>query len=152
MFKALATIEITQKYQLEYYNSIGLLFPNHLFLHQDDRFLEFDIAEIKSIFFKRELDLRINYRFFVISVFLLALGYLLPDNLLSIRLLNFVPAILFLLLAVFRKNYSYKIMLYTHHSHYFTIPVNETYKEEACELLSLTKTKIKKNKSYLKVS
>ncbi|MGL2965811.1 hypothetical protein [Flavobacterium sp. XGLA_31] len=152
MIKNLPSNRTNKEYQLEYYNPIGLLFKEHIFLHENNKLLEFDIQEIKRIFFKKERNLKQNYLLLTLAFPLLMGSFFLNSNFELLRYSGYGLSVALLIFAVIKKTYQYKIALFTKHSHYFSIPVNEEYKDDACELISLTKAKIKKNKLYLKAS
>ena len=151
MFKTIPNAAINNDYELEYHNPVGLLFKNHVFLHDSNKILEFDIHEIKRLFLKKERDLKLNFLLLSIAAFLLVLAIILRDILVLYRLSSFGFAGLLLLAAMAKKTYQYKIILFTDHSHYFTVPISEEYKEDASELLSMTKNKMSKKSTYLKV-
>jgi len=71
--------------------------------------------------------------------------------------LNYKAAIfslsgILLVYSFFKKNYRYEIFLITANHNFTSIEVNATCKDQACELISLTKRKIKKNKQYQQAS
>jgi len=150
MIKRLPLTDVDKEYELEYYNPVGLLFKNQIFIHDYQKILEFDIQEIKHLTLKKERDLKVNFVLFCISSFLLIVTLFLKDIVVLYRFSSFGFAALFLLAAMAKKTYQYKIILLTDHSHYFTVPIDEAYKDDAFELLAKAKIKMETNKFYLK--
>ncbi|TBX67036.1 hypothetical protein EZL74_10280 [Flavobacterium silvisoli] len=138
-----------EDHKLEYFNTIGLLFQNHVYLNKNDELLEFDIKEIKRIYFRKQRDLKDNYCLFILSAVLagatLYLGSYLSQN---YKLPILIISGLLLLFSFLKKSYHYEIFLMTANHNFTAIEVNEANKDQACELISHTKRKMKKMKLY----
>lgn len=140
------------EYQLEYFNAIGLLFKNQLILNKNNKLVEFNIEEIKSIYFKKDRELHQNYLIFLIACSLFAFSIFFNNKEVLFQRIGIVMAIGILLYALLKRTYKYKIVLFTHYSHIFSIPVNVQDKEDASELIARTKRKVRTNKNYMQAS
>lgn len=138
------------KAQYDYYNAVGLLHDECLYLHNEHKLMQFDISTIKRLYLKKERDLSGNYKLLLSSLLLLLplLSATLYDR---VHLWGFLPAVLLLCYGLSKKKFTYIIVLFTSNSQLLNIAVSEDHKDEACELLSVAKSKIKTNKHYLKV-
>lgn len=152
MFNKITLSKEETDFQLEYYNSIGLLFRNQLFLNKNNKVVEFTIPEIKSIYFKKERDLNQNYIIFIIACALFTFSlYFITQDVMQQKIGILLSAAI-VLYALLKKTYSYSIVLFTNYSHIFSIPVNPQDKEDACELIARTKRKVRTNKKYMQAS
>jgi membrane-bound metal-dependent hydrolase YbcI (DUF457 family) len=140
------------EYQLEYYNSIGLLFSDQLILNKNNKLVEFNIQEIKSIYFKKERELTQNYLIFIIACSLFAFSIYFNNKEVLFQKTGIIMAVGILLYALVKRTYTYNIVLFTHYSHLFSIPVNYQDKDDACELIAKTTHKVRTNKNYMQAS
>jgi hypothetical protein len=152
MFNKITLSNPETEYQLEYFNAIGLLFRNQLFLNKNNNLVEFEIKEIKSVYFKKERDLSHNYILFVIACSLFALSLSFSPKIALYPQIGIGIALALLVYAILKRTYAYSIVLFTNYSHIFSIPVNPQDKEDACELLARTKRKLKTQKKFMQAS
>lgn len=152
MFNKITLTNPETEYQLEYYNAIGLLFRNQLFLNKNNKLIEFDIKEIKSVYFKKERDLTNNYIIFVFACCLLALSLSFSSKIALYPQIGIGSALAILIYAILKRTYAYSIVLFTNYSHIFSIPVNHQDKEDAAELLARTKRKLKTQNKFMQAS
>lgn len=139
-------------YQLEYYNTIGLLFNKHLILNKNNKLVEFSIDEIKSISIKKERELNLNYIIFIIACSLFTIALYFTNNELLFQKIGILTSVGVLVYAVLKRNYAYKIVLFTQYSHLFTIPITAEIKDDAHELVTKTKLKVRTKKNYMQAS
>jgi len=152
MFNKFSQTNLESEYQLEYYNAIGLLFKNQLFLNKNNNLLEFNIQEIKSVSLKKERDLTNNYLLFAVACLLFVLSLSLSAKIAWANNIGFGLAAGLLLYAILKRTFSYSIVLFTNYSHIFSIPVNPQDQEEACKLLDRTKRKLKVQNKFMLAS
>jgi hypothetical protein len=152
MFNKVSLTNPETEYQLEYYNSIGMLFKNQLFLNKNNKLVEFEIKEIKSVYLKKERDLTNNYLIFIIAASVFALSFSFSTKMALYPKIGIVTAIALLLYALLKRTYTYSIVLFTTYSHIFSIPVNHQDKEDVRELLARTKRKLKTQKKFMLAS
>jgi hypothetical protein len=152
MFNKITLTNPESEYQLEYYNTIGLLFRNQLILNKNNNLVEFDIDEIKSVYFKKERDLTNNYLIFIVACSLFALSLSFSPKMALYPQIGIGTALAILIYAILKRTYSYSIVLFTNYSHIFSIPVNHQDKEDACELLVRTKRKLKTKNEFMLAS
>ncbi|MBC7522920.1 MAG: hypothetical protein H7239_00545 [Flavobacterium sp.] len=107
MFKILPQTSESKDYELEFYNPMGLLFKNHIFLKDDNRILEFDTQEIKRLFLKKERNLKLNYLSLTVSCFLVVFTFF-QNDLATNKYISFGLASLFLIFALVKKMYDFK--------------------------------------------
>jgi len=152
MFQNLHLSKPESDYQLEYYNAIGLLFSDHLILNKDNKLIEFNIDEIKSISFQKERELNQNYLILLLGGALLTFSYYFTVKEILFQKIGILLAVSILLYALLKRSYAYKIVLFTQYSHLFSIPVNDQDKEDACELITKTTLKVRTHKKYMQAS
>ncbi|WP_333600849.1 hypothetical protein [Flavobacterium sp.] len=138
--------------KLEYYNALGLIFQNHVCLNRDNDLLQYEINDIKRIYFKKNRCLKNNYSLFMISLVMVVSTYLLRTYFINYIFFSFIIATCIMLFSLFKNYYSYSIMLITIDHNIISVPINETSKEKASKLVALIKRKIKNNNQYLKAS
>ncbi len=140
------------EYHLEYYNTIGLLFNDQLILNKNNKLLEFNIQDIKSIYFKKERELTQNYLIFIIACSLFAFSIYFNNKEILVQKIGIIIAFGILLYAFVKRTYTYNIVLFTQYSHLFSIPINDQDKDDACELIAKIKNKVRTNKNFMQAS
>ncbi|WP_162127903.1 hypothetical protein [Flavobacterium phycosphaerae] len=142
-----------QDNHLEHFNTIGLLFQNRIYLNKNDELVQFDISEIRRIYFKKQRNIKNNSFLFMLScIFATATVFLEKYLEQNYKLPLFLFSGMLLVYSLVKKSYRYEIFLITSNHNFTSIHVNAACKDQACELISLIKRKIKKNKQYQQAS
>lgn len=138
--------------KLEYFNAIGLIFQNHIYLNRNNALIQYEIDDIKRVYFKKERNLNQNFFSFITSLIIAFSSYASAAFLGNFKLIAFMVSGCFFLYSFLNKSYNYRILMTTVHQNIISILISPEAKEEASKLVSLIKMKIKKDAQYLKVS
>lgn len=141
-----------QQNKLEYFNALGLIFQNHIYLNRNDALVPYEIADIKRVHLKKERNLNYNCFLFVFSLLTAFSSYAFASVLGNFKLIGFAVSGSFLLYSLFKKSYNYRILLVTVHQNIVSVLISPDAKEQASKLVALIKLKIKNETQYLKVS
>jgi hypothetical protein len=144
--------EKSQQNELEYFNAIGLIFQNYIYLNRNDKLVEYEISDIKRVEFKMERNFNRNLISIMCFLLVASSTYALASILGNFKLVGFLVSAIFLLYSFLNKSYSYKIILITVNQNIVNLSINPNSKEQASKLVALIKLKIKKEAQYLKVS
>lgn len=61
--------------KLEYFNAIGLIFQNHIYLNRNNALIQYEIDDIKRVYFKKERNLNQNFFSFITSLIIAFSSY-----------------------------------------------------------------------------
>lgn len=142
----------SQHHKLEYFNTIGLIFQNHIYLNRNNVSVQYDIADIKRVIFKKQRNLNQNCLLFVISLFIAFYSHTLGIILGNFKLFGFLVSGSFLVYSFLRKSYNYHILLLTVNQNTVSLSIKPECKKQATKLVTLINNKIKNDAQYLKVS
>lgn len=138
--------------KLEYFNTIGLIFQNEIYLNRNDVLLKYDVDEIKRVAFKKQRSLNRNYFTLFLSLLIVFFTCALGNILGNFKLFGFLISGSLLLYSFLNKSYSYQIFLITVNQNIVSLAINPDIKMEAFKLVALINKKIKNEAQYLKVS
>ena len=142
----------SQPNKLEYFNTIGLIFQNDIYLNRKNTLVQYEIDDIKRIVFKKQRNLNHNYFTFLISLSIAFSSYALGIVTGNFKLFGFVVSGILLLYSFLNKSYSYHILLITMNQNIVSLLINPDCKKQASKLVTLINKKIKNDTQYLKAS
>lgn len=138
--------------ELEYFNTIGLIFQNDIYLNRNNVLLKYEIEDIKRIAFKKQRNLNRNYFTFFIAVLIAFFLYTSGSIIGNFKLFGFLFSGILLVYSFLNKSYNYNIFLITINQNIVSLVINPDSVKQAYKLVALINKKIKNEAQYLKVS
>jgi hypothetical protein len=132
----------------DFYNELGIEFTddqfNFLNTNKSNTLLFVrNIRNTKSIKFVKRKDIRLNYMMFIGIFIFFSLPFFLNNMILTVKLFWFLTSLIFWFFALKFEKYDYKIIVITKNAELIYVEVDAIFKEEAEEIVSIVKSKIK---------
>jgi hypothetical protein len=144
-------IKKAQQVSLEFFNAIGLIFKDYIFLTANNKLIWFEVEEIRQMSFKKNRVLTYNYVIFFLSFMIVIISF--TDSRLSdYRNTGFALGGILLIYALIKKTYQYTIQIITTEHNVISIIINKENKKQATQFIQIVKGKINQSKQFLKVS
>ncbi|KAB1156813.1 hypothetical protein [Flavobacterium luteum] len=132
----------------DFYNELGIVFTddqfNFLNTNRSNTLLFVrNIRNTKNIKFVKRKDIRLNYMMFSVILVFFTFPFFLNNMILIVKFFWFLTSVIFWFFALKYKKYEYKIIVITKSSELIYVEVDPIFKEEAEEIVSIVKSKIK---------
>jgi hypothetical protein len=138
--------------KLEYFNSLGLIFQNRIYLNKKNDLVAYEINDIRRIYLKKGRNLRINYIFFIMATVMGFTVFLSKKLLGDYNVIGYAVSAGVLLFSLFKEYPNYCILLITHNHNINSILLNSNNRKQASKLVSIITKKIDLNNQYRKAS
>ncbi|MBF6642198.1 hypothetical protein IVB69_11955 [Flavobacterium sp. J49] len=144
-------ISHNQNSPVDYYNAVGLIYDNSIYINKKDCLVRLELSLIRNIYFKKEKALTSNIFLLSIGLFLIAM-LALTDKIipLDFKVIGYSTAVVAVLLAFLIKFNNYKIIITTINNNIITTNINSEYCEDGLELVTRIRNNINKENSLIR--
>lgn len=130
---------------IDYYNSLGLIYDNFIYINKKECLFRLELSLIKNIYIKKEKVLTLNILLLIISIGLFSALTLSQKTIpLNHKIIGYVSAVVILITAFIVKLTNYKIIITTINSNIISTSISADFKEEGVELVKNIKKSIHK--------
>lgn len=130
---------------IDYYNSLGLINDNFIYINKKECLFRLELSLIKNIYIKKEKVLTLNILLLIISFGLFSALTLSQKTIpLDHKIIGYVSAVVILITAFLIKLTNYKIIITTINSNIISTSISAEFKEEGIELVKNIKKSIHK--------
>nr|WP_294776317.1 hypothetical protein [uncultured Flavobacterium sp.] len=136
---------------VDYYNAVGLIYDNSIYINKKDCLIRLELNLIRNIYFKKEKAITNNVFLLSTGLFLMAIIGL-TDKFVPVdfKAIGYIAASIILVLAFLVKFNNYKIIITTINSNIITTNINAEYREDGMELVTQIRNNISKENTLIR--